>query len=137
MEKSIPSQSIISGETAPGTSASPLCVEILALEVIGGCQVPGTLNTRAKKTVALGTIGGEFQVLSMIPDVQLSKREQEVLGLLLEGKSNKQMALALAITIRTVEFHLKNVYAKFQVSSRVELILKLRHSTHLPEAKIE
>jgi DNA-binding CsgD family transcriptional regulator len=73
----------------------------------------------------------------MIPDVQLSKREQEVLGLLLEGKSNKQIALALGITIRTVEFHLKNVYAKFQVSSRVELILKLRHSTHLPEAKIE
>lgn len=76
----------------------------------------------------------------MIPDVQLSKREQEVLGLLLEGKSNKQIALALAITIRTVEFHLKNVYAKFQVSSRVELILKLKHASYPPallEANIE
>ena len=61
----------------------------------------------------------------MIPDVQLSKREHEVLELVLQGKSNKQIALALAITVRTVEFHLKNVYAKFQVSSRVELILKL------------
>ena len=71
----------------------------------------------------------------MIPDVQLSKREKEVVKLVLQGKSNKQIALALAITIRTVEFHLKNIYAKYQVSSRVELILKLGHATGT--AKIE
>ncbi len=65
----------------------------------------------------------------MIPDVQLSKREKEVLKLVLQGKSNKQIALSLDITVRTVEFHLKNVYAKFQVSSRVELILTLGHAT--------
>jgi len=65
----------------------------------------------------------------MISDTQLSKREKEVLRLVLQGKSNKQTALALDISIRTVEFHLKNVYAKFQVSSRIELILKLGHAT--------
>jgi DNA-binding CsgD family transcriptional regulator len=65
----------------------------------------------------------------MIPDLQLSKREKQVLKLVLEGKSNKQIALSLAISVRTVEFHLKNVYAKFQVSSRIELILKLGHVT--------
>ena len=65
----------------------------------------------------------------MIPDVQLSKREKEVLKLVLQGKSNKQIALSLEITVRTVEFHLKNVYAKFQVSSRVELILTLGRAT--------
>lgn len=56
---------------------------------------------------------------------QLSKRESEVVKLLLQGKSNKLIALSLGISIRTVEFHLKNVFAKFQVSSRIELILKL------------
>ena len=66
----------------------------------------------------------------MIPDVQLSKREIEVLELVLQGNSNKQIALSLHITVRTVEFHLKNIYAKFQVSSRIELILKLGHATH-------
>ena len=71
----------------------------------------------------------------MIPDVPLSKREKEVIKLVLQGKSNKQIALSLDITVRTVEFHLKNVYAKFQVSSRVELILKLGHATDI--AKIE
>ena len=65
----------------------------------------------------------------MIPDVQLSKREMEVLRLVLQGKSNKQIALSLDISVSTVEFHLKNVYAKFQVSSRVELILKLGHAS--------
>lgn len=59
----------------------------------------------------------------------LSPRERQVTDLLLQGKSNKQIALSLGIAERTVEFHLKNVYAKYQVSSRVELILKLGQAT--------
>lgn len=59
----------------------------------------------------------------------LSPREKQVTDLLLQGKSNKQIALSLGIAERTVEFHLKNVYAKYQVSSRVELILKLGSAT--------
>jgi DNA-binding NarL/FixJ family response regulator len=61
----------------------------------------------------------------------LSKREKDVIELLLQGKSNKQIALALGISESTVEFHLKNVYAKLQVSSRAEAILKLGKSTGL------
>jgi DNA-binding CsgD family transcriptional regulator len=59
----------------------------------------------------------------------LSRRELEVVHLLLQGKSNKLIALALGISDRTVEFHLKNVYAKYQVSSRMELVLKLGNTT--------
>jgi DNA-binding CsgD family transcriptional regulator len=60
---------------------------------------------------------------------QLSDREREVVKLLLQGKSNKLIALSLGISDRTVEFHLKNIYAKFQVSSRIELILILGNFT--------
>lgn len=60
---------------------------------------------------------------------RLSRRELEVVNLLLQGKSNKLIALALGISDRTVEFHLKNVYAKFQVNSRMELVLKLGNTT--------
>ncbi len=60
---------------------------------------------------------------------QLSKREWEVAKLLLQGKSNKLIALSLGISNSTVEFHLKNIYAKFQVNSRIELVLKLGNST--------
>jgi DNA-binding CsgD family transcriptional regulator len=59
----------------------------------------------------------------------LSTREQEVVDHLLKGKSNKLIASALGISARTVEFHLKNIYNKFQVNTRTELILKLGTST--------
>ena len=36
----------------------------------------------------------------------LSRREQDVVELLLQGKSNKQMASTLGISEHTVEFHL-------------------------------
>jgi len=60
---------------------------------------------------------------------RLSNREWEVVKLLLQGKSNKLIASSLGISDRTVEFHLKNIYTKFQVSSRIELILKLVNAT--------
>lgn len=60
---------------------------------------------------------------------RLSKRESEVVKLLLQGKSNKLIASSLGISERTVEFHLKNIYAKSQVSSRMELVLKLGNTT--------
>lgn len=66
---------------------------------------------------------------------QLSNREWEVVKLLLEGKSNKLIASSLGISDRTVEFHLKNVYAKYQVSSRIELILKLGNATGKVESE--
>lgn len=59
----------------------------------------------------------------------LSAREQQVAEHLLAGKSNKLIASSLGISESTVEFHLKNIYTRFNVSSRVELILKLREST--------
>lgn len=68
---------------------------------------------------------------------RLSQREAAVAALLLEGKSNKQIAAALGLTVRTVEFHLSSIYAKLHVSSRTEAALKLanqrlRESTGAP-----
>ncbi len=57
-----------------------------------------------------------------------SEREKQVLALLFEGKSNKQIALALGVSTRTVEFHLANIYARLQVHSRSEAILSLSKS---------
>lgn len=56
---------------------------------------------------------------------RLSAREQDVVDELLQGKSNKLIALALGISDRTVEFHLHNIYRKLEVQSRIELILHL------------
>ena len=62
----------------------------------------------------------------MEQDYQFSEREEKVVELLLQAKSNKQIAQALSIAERTVEFHLKNIYEKLGVDSRVEAVLRLR-----------
>lgn len=72
----------------------------------------------------------------MAPLEALSNREKEVVEQLLEGKSNKQIAAALHISVRTVEFHLKNVFDKLHVSSRTELILKLGQSTVVEQGQV-
>jgi DNA-binding CsgD family transcriptional regulator len=48
----------------------------------------------------------------------LSPREREVFEHLLAGRVNKEIAASTNISVRTVKFHLSNVYRKLQVSGR-------------------
>jgi DNA-binding NarL/FixJ family response regulator len=50
----------------------------------------------------------------------LTDREREVLRLVAEGLSNKEIAQALTITVRTTDFHVSNILRKLNVISRVE-----------------
>lgn len=59
---------------------------------------------------------------------RFGERENDVIKLLTQGKSNKQIALELGISNRTVEFHLSNIYKKLGVKSRSEAILKVINS---------
>ena len=52
----------------------------------------------------------------------LSEREQEVLRLVLAGKPSRQVAVELAISVKTVEFHRSNVMEKMGVDSVAELV---------------
>ena len=52
--------------------------------------------------------------------VDLTLREQEVLGLVSEGLSDKEIAAELSISLYTVKSHLRNILSKLQVSSRRE-----------------
>jgi DNA-binding NarL/FixJ family response regulator len=54
---------------------------------------------------------------------ELTPREQEVLQLLAQGMSNRNIADTLFISERTVQAHLTNIFAKMQVSSRLEAVL--------------
>ncbi|TXH88580.1 MAG: response regulator transcription factor [Rhodoferax sp.] len=53
---------------------------------------------------------------------QLSEREREVLGLIVEGLTNKEIGRVLGLSPRTVETHRANLFAKLQVDSLAHLI---------------
>ncbi len=52
----------------------------------------------------------------------LSEREQEVLVLLAQGASNKEISLRLQITERTVKAHVTSIFNKLGVNSRAEAV---------------
>jgi len=51
---------------------------------------------------------------------KLTKRENEILGLIAQGLSSKEVAATLFVSKRTIDFHLANTYEKLQVSNRVQ-----------------
>lgn len=66
---------------------------------------------------------------------ELSERELEVLRLMIDGKSNAQIAEALVISLSTVKFHVSSILSKLGVKSRTEAIAHAtRHNIlpHLP-----
>lgn len=66
--------------------------------------------------------------------IKLTKREIEVLTLVIEGRSSKDIADALYVSKRTVDFHLANIYEKLHVSNRVQAF---RRATRLGLIPIE
>jgi DNA-binding NarL/FixJ family response regulator len=52
----------------------------------------------------------------------LTRREREVLALLADGRTTGEVAVALSISVMTVQSHVKNVLAKLGVHSKVEAI---------------
>ena len=53
-------------------------------------------------------------------DVALTRREREILALVSEGYSNRELAKMIWVTEQTVKFHLSNIYRKLDVSNRTE-----------------
>jgi DNA-binding NarL/FixJ family response regulator len=54
--------------------------------------------------------------------VELTPREIEVLQLIAQGKSNKQIAAELVITERTCKFHVSSILSKLEASNRTEAV---------------
>jgi DNA-binding CsgD family transcriptional regulator len=58
----------------------------------------------------------------------ISPREQDVIELILQGYSNTKIAETLFISLNTVKKHVRNIYPKFGVNSRYELIAFFKNS---------
>jgi PAS domain S-box-containing protein len=62
------------------------------------------------------------RVEALAREARLSARERRVLGLVLLGHGLDEIAVELAISARTVKFHLANIFEKFGVESRLDLM---------------
>ncbi len=58
--------------------------------------------------------------------VLLTDREFQMIELLFEGKSNAEIAAASFLSINTVKYHLKQIFIRLQVKSRMELLKLIR-----------
>lgn len=65
---------------------------------------------------------GDFRTIT----TDLTRREQQVLRLLGEGRSNRDIARELFLSVRTVENHLAHIYTKLGVRGRLEAALQAR-----------
>lgn len=59
--------------------------------------------------------------------VALTTRERQILALMLEGKSNDEIAVCLKVSRKTIEVHLSRLYSRFGAIGRVDLALRVDH----------
>jgi non-specific serine/threonine protein kinase len=72
-------------------------------------------------TTALGLRESEPQPEPRAPSADLTPREREVAALVAEGRTNKEIAAALVISLRTAEGHVENILAKKGFSTRTQI----------------
>ena len=65
---------------------------------------------------------GTLTMKQFLEEFKISKREEEVIRQLSEGKTNKEISEALFISIQTVKDHIYRIYQKTDVKNRVQLI---------------
>lgn len=63
---------------------------------------------------------------SLIAELELSKRELQILGLMAEGNSNQEIANRIFVSLSTVKTHNQNLFEKLDVKRRTQAIEKAR-----------
>lgn len=69
---------------------------------------------------------------SLISQLELSKRELEILSLLAKGHSNQQIAANLFISLSTAKKHIQNIFQKLEVKKRTQAIEKAKRLNLIP-----
>jgi DNA-binding CsgD family transcriptional regulator len=85
---------------------------------------PADLLTALRLAEEGFAVGGRTAGPPAAPAHRLTGREIELLGVLGDGLGNDQIARALNISRRTVEFHLTRIFRKLGVASRMEAIVR-------------
>lgn len=102
-----------------GSGGEPIKVNNLALEQLADTQ----LMLAMKLGINLRIENQKLNTKNML-DETLTKKELEVLKLVAEGKTNRNIAEILVISERTVDFHLSNIMLKFGCSNRTQAVVE-------------
>ena len=88
---------------------------------MGGVAAVGAGDQRNGRSDLVRAIAGDPPSSARRPDTfGLSGREREVLGLVAQGRTNREIGERLFISQKTVGVHVGNILAKLEVSGRVE-----------------
>jgi DNA-binding NarL/FixJ family response regulator len=103
-------------------------LEAIADVIRGGAPMTGEI---ARKVI------DSFRrpVSVLVEAAKLTRREEEILGLLTQGYSNKEIADRLSVSFDTVRTHLKHIYEKLHVRSRTEAATKYLRTTERAAAQ--
>jgi NarL family two-component system response regulator LiaR len=112
-------EELVQGVLAAG-AMSYLLKNVTAGELVTAIRAASagksTLAPEAAKALIHATRPAEH------PWLELTEREKEVLNLVVQGKSNQQIAEAMFLSLATVKAHVGNILSKLQVTSRAEAI---------------
>lgn len=91
-------------------------------ELISCLRIVGAGGQYVTKLIHEGDVDDLLMQSEEGEESTLSSREKEVLQLLAEGNSMKQVAALLAISARTVQFHKYRIMSRFRLKSSAELV---------------
>ena len=69
---------------------------------------------------------------SLVAQLELSKRELEILNLLARGYSNQEIAAKLFVSVSTVKTHIQNLFEKLDVKRRIQAVEKAKRLNLIP-----
>ncbi len=91
--------------------------------------LPAELAKTLAATYNLNKVKPQKNQLSSIPNLiePLTKREAQVMSLVQQGLSNKEIAEQLFISLNTLKVHIRNLYGKMGVENRTQALLKMNN----------
>jgi DNA-binding NarL/FixJ family response regulator len=112
------------GYVLKGASADEVAAAVRTVAAGGAVFGAGV----AARVLALGSALGAGR----LSDDGLTDREREVVALLAEGRTNKQIALTLGLSLKTVQNYVSRILDKLHVSDRTQAALEARNSRDQP-----
>jgi len=120
-------RAVVSGEFWVSRQVTSKLIEVLRTESHADGANPALARMLNRTNRPPSTVSGDNKF-------GLTKRELQVIGALVEGQSNKDIAATFGVSEYTVKHHLTNVFDKLGVYNRLELVLfAIRHQLCAPD----